>query len=106
MARPKRPPHPILGVARSYVQAHAPDLVAAPIVMRTLDGPPKSPRYAVSVAECRRDGRCPLGVKPGDQERCPVLACKERRSLRLLLSRQGDVVAVIEDDIRWDRPSS
>lgn len=100
MARPKRPPHPMLGVARAHLRAIEPGLAEAPLRLRTLDGPPGSPRYAVSVSRCGRQGPCPHGVAEG--EACAVRECALREAIRMLLGREGAVVEVIRDGLRWD----
>lgn len=100
MARPKRPPHPMLEVARQHLLQIDAGLQDAPLHLRMLDGPPGSPRYAVSVAECHRAGPCPYHVT--DEARCPILECSLRHSLRLLLTRDGELVEVIQGDIRWE----
>lgn len=93
----------MLEVAHRYVCEHAPELADAKIVLHMLDGPAEAPRYAVSIYTCLRTGPCPHHVSVADQERCPVLDCVERQALRLLLSREGEVIEVIRDSIRWDQ---
>ncbi|NWF80072.1 MAG: hypothetical protein HXY37_08490 [Chloroflexi bacterium] len=99
MARPKRPPHPMLRVAREHLNVLDPDLRDEPIHLRMLDGPPGAPRYAVYVGACRRDGDCPYGVEMITP--CPVLNCELRNSLRLLLDREGNLVEVLQSGVRW-----
>lgn len=99
MARPKRPPHPMLKVAREHLKRLDPDLRDEPIHLRMLDGPPGSPRYAVYVGVCRRAGECPYGV--ADVVPCPVLDCELRHALRLLLDREGNPVEVLQNGVRW-----
>ena len=60
MARKKRT-NPLLLAARTYLRLHAPDLQAAPLRLRMLDGPPGSPSCAV-VAEVCQVAICPNGV--------------------------------------------
>jgi hypothetical protein len=100
MARPKRPPHPMLKVARGYLGKLEPNLREAPLHLHQLDGPPGAPRYAVSVERCKRTAICPYGVT--DPSRCPVFDCRLRNSLRLLLSREGDLVQVIRSGLHWE----
>ncbi|MEI7645543.1 MAG: hypothetical protein WCJ55_14815 [Chloroflexales bacterium] len=101
MARPKRPPHPMLRVARAHLNKLAPELRNARLRLRQLDGPPGSPRFAVSVDMCREDVPCVNGVT--EVEKCPVFACSQRRAIRLLLSREGELRQVINDDLRWEK---
>lgn len=101
MARPKRPPHPMLRVARAHLSKLAPELRNARFRLRQLDGPPGSPRFAVSVDMCRDVHSCPHGV--ADTENCPVFACSQRKAIRLLLSREGELLQVINDDLRWEK---
>lgn len=101
MARPKRPPHPMLAVARAHLRRLAPDLADLPLHLQQLDGPPGAPRYAVSVADCLRDGPCPHGVTV--QAACDVPTCALRHSFRLLLTRDGEVVQAINGDMQWER---
>lgn len=101
MARPKRI-HPMLGVARKYLSEHIPELQNVSPCLRSLDGPPGSPRYSVTVEECVA-GVCPFDVSPevasaGD---CPVVDCELRHSIRLLLDRQGKVVEDMRNGIHW-----
>jgi hypothetical protein len=101
MARPKRPPHPMLRVARAHLSKLAPELRNARMRMRQLDGPPGSPRYAVSVDMCRDVASCAYGVT--NTEKCPIFACSQRHAIRLLLSREGELLQVIKDDLRWQQ---
>jgi len=94
----------MLGVARGHLRAIAPRLAEAPLRLRMLDGPPGSPRYAVWASACRRSGPCPYGVP--DEHRCHVRDCPLRDALRMLLSREGEVVEVIRDGLRWDGPDA
>lgn len=103
MARPKRV-HPMLNVAQKYLSQHAPELKDAPLCVRSLDGPPGSPRYSVTAEECIA-GECPYGVSretamAGD---CPIIDCQLRHSIRLLLDRQGTVVKDMRNGIHWLR---
>lgn len=100
MARPKRPPHPMIARARAHLRTIAPDLQYAPLILRTLDGPPGSPRYAVSVARCQNVGECPYEM--ADPSVCTVPSCDLRRSLRLLLNADGSLAQVIEGHRRWN----
>jgi hypothetical protein len=101
MARPKRPPHPMLAVAREHLLKLAPDLADLPLRLQQLDGPPGAPRYAVSVAACHRESDCPHGVV--NESACSVPTCALRHSFRLLLTRDGEVVQTIEGDRQWER---
>jgi hypothetical protein len=90
----------MLGVARAHVARHAPELLDQPIQLQQLDGPPGSPRYAVSVGACLREGPCPHGVADGAP--CPIRDCTLRHSLRMLLDRDGNVVELLRDGLRWN----
>ena len=102
MARKKRI-NPLLAVARSYVNQHAPDLKAAPLQLRMLDGPPGSPSCAVTAEACLA-GDCPSGVQAAlaASGQCPVRDCPLRCSLRLLLDRRGAVVQVTRSGVHWN----
>ncbi len=99
MARPKRPPHPMLKVARDHLAELDSALCDKPIHLKMLDGPPGAPRYAVYVGTCERPGPCPYGVE--DITPCPVLNCSLRHSLRMLLDRDGNIVEVLRSGVRW-----
>jgi hypothetical protein len=99
MARPKRPPHPMLKVAREHLCAIEPRLKDAPLSMRTLDGPPGSPRYAIWVTACTRSGPCPHGFT--NEQGCSVHYCPLRDSFRMLFTREGQLVELIRDGVRW-----
>src|SRR5262245_6237040 len=101
MARRKRQ-HPLLLVARNYLNQHLPELRDAPIQLRLLDGPPGSPRYAATAEVCAV-ASCPRGIPPATAlaGRCAVSECPLRRSARLLLDRRGVVIQVTRSDIHW-----
>ena len=101
MGRQKRP-HPLLRIARNYLKCWMPDLEDAPLRLRMLDGPPGSPRYSVTVEVCP-DGVCPHGTAAelARAGRCPVEVCSLRRSVRLLLDRQGTVIQETQSGVHW-----
>lgn len=99
MARPKRPPHPMLQVAREHLRRIDATLSDAPLHLHQLDGPPGGPRYAVSVGVCRRSAACPYGVAEGQP--CTVLDCELRDAVRLLLDRDGNLLEVLRNGVRW-----
>lgn len=99
MARPKRPPHPIIAQARSVLHTIAPELELAPLELRMLDGPQGGPRFAVAVSRCYNDGVCPHQVT--DPSRCDIPTCDLRRSLRLLFDGAGKLIQVIDGHHRW-----
>ncbi len=103
MARPKRPPSPMLKIAREYLARHAPELKDAKLYLRHLDGPPDSPRYAVSAYVCGAMHDCPYGIDPAIAEagKCPILSCMYRESIRLLINREGEVVQARHSDVNW-----
>jgi hypothetical protein len=101
MARKKRT-NPMLIAARTYLRLHAPELKAAPLRLRMLDGPPGSPSCAV-VAEVCQAGICPNGVPAAVAERgqCLVRDCPLRCSVRLLLDRRGMVMQDTRSSVHW-----
>jgi len=99
MPRPKRPDNPMLQVARTHLLTLAPELWNARIHLLQLDGPPGSPRFAVSADMCCSIGSCSHHIT--DPNTCPVFACSQRRAIRILLSRKGDLIHVISDHLRW-----
>ncbi|HMQ30925.1 MAG TPA: hypothetical protein PKD53_09360 [Chloroflexaceae bacterium] len=99
MARPKRPPPPMVKVAGDHLGELDSALRDEPIHLRMLDGPPGAPRYAVYVGTCERPGPCPHGVE--EITPCPVLNCALRHSLRMLLDRDGNLVEVLRGGVRW-----
>jgi hypothetical protein len=101
MARRKRQ-HPLLVVARTYLNQHMPDLAGARLSVRTLDGPPDAPRYAVTAETCTACP-CPHGVALAlsASGQCPIVECPLRHSVRLLLNRRGTVVHSTVSDIHW-----
>jgi hypothetical protein len=102
MARKKRV-NRLLSVARIYVSQYVPELKAAPLQLRMLDGPPGSPSCAVMAETCVADD-CPNGIPAalGQSGQCPVRDCPLRCSLRLLLDRGGAVMHVTRSGIHWN----
>ena len=102
MARKKRI-NPLLIAARAYVSLHAPELKAAPLQLRMLDGPPGSPSCAV-VAEACPAGDCPQGVPASIAEsgQCTVRDCPLRCSIRLLMDRRGVVMQDTRSRVHWN----
>ena len=101
MARRKRQ-HALLLVVRNYLNQHLPELQGAPLQLHLLDGPPGSPRYAVTAEVCAV-ASCPRGVLPATAlaGRCTVSECPLRRSARLLLDRRGAIIHVTRSDLHW-----
>ena len=100
MARKKRA-NPLLVAARTYLSQHVPELKAAPLQLRMLDGPPESPRYAVTAEDCLA-GACPFGASAvAHAGQCSVRDCPLRCSVRLLLDRRGEVVQATRSGIHW-----
>lgn len=101
MGRKKRQ-HPVEHAAQVYVNEHVPELRNAHLHIRMLDGPATAPRYAVAAERCTA-GRCPYGVATNtrDSGRCPIADCPLRQAVRLLMSRQGEVVRATESGIHW-----
>lgn len=102
MPRHKRQ-HPLLLTARRYLAKNMPELNDAPLRMRYLDGPPGSPRYAVTVEQCRKIIGCPKGVsyEQATAGKCPVLDCPLRHTVRLLFDRRGGIVQIMHSGIHW-----
>jgi hypothetical protein len=101
MPRRKRQ-NPLLAVAQRYLCQHLPELRDARPRIRMLDGPPGSPRYAVTVEACR-PVPCPHGVPRAvaDAGECPIRDCPIRNTVRLLLDLEGEVVQVTRSGIHW-----
>ncbi|GAB4119914.1 MAG: hypothetical protein Fur005_14450 [Roseiflexaceae bacterium] len=102
MARPRRQ-IPQFAIARRYLEQHLPELRNAPLRMRQLDGPPGSPRFAVTAELCTAKQICPHGVSREDSlaGRCEVAHCALRKTVRLLIDRSGEVVQVTRSDLHW-----
>ena len=102
MSRTKREKRP-LRAAQMYVSQHLPELGAVPMQLQLLDGPPGSPRYAVTLERCAAIV-CPrgLGTQPDSGGVCGVLDCPLRRSARLLLDSQGAVMHDTISGIHWN----
>jgi hypothetical protein len=102
MARRKRV-NPLLIVARTYINQHVPELQAAPLQLRMLDGPPGSPNCAVTAEACLA-GDCPNGIPAlvAESGQCSVRDCPLRCSLRLLLDRRGAVMQVTRSGVHWN----
>ena len=79
-----------------------PELNGVPLHLHCLDGPPGSPRYAVTAEACLI-GRCPRGIPAGVAAAgdCSVRMCPLRRSVRLLLDRHGTIIQVIRGKVHW-----
>jgi hypothetical protein len=101
MARRKRQ-NPLLTVARTYLAQHMPDMHGARLRIRALDGPPGSPRYAVTAELCTTGG-CPHGISPATASagNCPVIECPLRNAVRLLIDRHGAVMHTTRSGIHW-----
>ena len=101
MARKKRV-NPFLIAARTYVSQHVPELKAAPLQLRMLDGPPESPSCAVAAEACLAND-CPEGVPLAVAEsgQCTVRDCPLRCSVRLLLDRRGAVMQATRSGVHW-----
>jgi hypothetical protein len=80
-----------------------PELKDQPLRLRTLDGPPGSPRYSVTVEICPR-GNCPRDIPSelAQAGECPVLVCPLRRSVRLLFDRGGAVIQETRGRVHWN----
>ena len=102
MSRRKRQ-NQMLNTARQYVDLYMPELRGASLRVRSLDGPPGSPRYAV-IAEVCPLTQCPHGIAPAISAsgQCPVRECPLRRSARLLLDRNGVVMRVTRSAVHWN----
>ena len=101
MPRRKRQ-NPLLAVAREYLSQHLPELKDAPLRIRMLDGPPGSPRYAVTLESCP-PGPCPHGIprEVANAGECTIRDCPIRDTIRILLDRDGGVVQMTHSGIHW-----
>lgn len=81
MARPGRLPAALIQRAREHLVRLAPDRRGTPFRLRQLDGPPGAPRFAVTATHCPENCTC---ANP--------TSCPQRRTIRLLLSREGDLI--------------
>jgi hypothetical protein len=101
MARHKRA-NPILQTVRQYLDIHMPELHNAPLHLRSLDGPPGSPRYAVTAEACTL-ACCPRGIPAAVAAagNCSERMCPLRHSVRLLLDRRGAVIQAIRSQVHW-----
>jgi hypothetical protein len=89
--------------AQAYVSEQLPELRDLPMRLQALDGPPDSPRYAVTLEACVARV-CPRGIsdEAASSGRCGVLDCPLRRSARLLLDEEGVVVHATISGIHWN----
>jgi len=92
----------VVQTARRYVDVYMPELHGASLRLHRLDGPPSSPRYAVTAEACLV-ARCPRGIPTALAEagECPIRTCPLRRSVRLLFSRGGDIIQVVRSQVHW-----
>lgn len=102
MARKKRPPNPLLNVAREYLAQKMPELSGAALTIRQLDGPAEGPRFAVTAERCNAM-ECPFGIPRhvADMGACPRAQCHLRSTVRLLMRRSGEVVNTTRSGIHW-----
>ena len=101
MARQKRQ-NLFLKIAQTYLRQQMPAMRGATLKLRMLDGPPGSPRYAVTAETCGV-AACPHGIAPSAAAigECPVSECPRRHSVRLLLDRQGVVMHTTIGSVHW-----
>jgi hypothetical protein len=92
----------LLNAAHRYVDQHLPELRHVPLAMRMLDGPPGSPRYAVTVEACCAQA-CPHGfsILVAAAGQCHMRDCPLRHTVRLLLDRQGNLMQATRSGIHW-----
>ena len=102
MARKKRV-NPLLIAARTYVIQHVPELKAAQLHLRMLDGPPGSPSCAAMAEACLAD-ECPNGVSTvvAASGQCTVRDCPLRCGVRLLLDQRGVVMQATRSGLHWN----
>ncbi|HET9222635.1 MAG TPA: hypothetical protein VFO07_09035 [Roseiflexaceae bacterium] len=100
--RGKRKNRPLCA-AQIYLGKHLPELRNMPLRLQLLDGPPDSPRYAVTIEACTATV-CPHGFRAqtDSSRQCGVLDCPLRRSARLLLDNQGVVIHATISGIHWN----
>lgn len=105
MARPKKQ-HPAreraLAAAKTYVRQHLPEMQDAPLQLTALDAPDGAPCFAVSITRCANE-ICPHHISPrlASAGKCPVLSCPLRKSVRLLLNADNEVVQATQGPVRW-----
>ena len=102
MGRPKKI-QPMTALVQAYIDQHAPELKAARLHIQLLDGPIDAPRYAASAEVCPAQ-TCPYAVplELAQQGQCTVRDCGLRCSLRLLLERDGTIVAAQRSSVHWN----
>lgn len=93
----------MLKVARDYIEQHTPAFKESGLSLHSLDGPPGSPRYAVSAEVCITSD-CPFGINKQEvsPQECPILDCHYHQSVRLLLTREGEVVKKTLGETHWE----
>jgi hypothetical protein len=105
MARPKkRSParEKALAAARSYLNQHMPEMKDAPLMLNALDAPEGAPCFAISATRCAYE-LCPHHISPrlAAAGKCPVLSCPLRKSVRLLLNAENEIVQATRGPVRW-----
>ena len=100
MGRKKRQ-HPLVKHVQAYLNQAMPEMAGARLQLRTLDGPPESPRYAVTAELCAHT--CPYGTTPAMAAagQCHVIDCPLRRSVRLRVDRRGTIMHATRSTIHW-----
>jgi hypothetical protein len=93
----------LLMAAQLYVSQNRPELCDLPLRLHSLDGPPGSPRYAATIEACVAQV-CPRGfaAQADASGVCGVLDCPLRRSIRLLLDRDGTVMQATVSGMHWN----
>lgn len=91
-----------LEAARAYLRQQIPELSDMPLHLHVLDVVPGAPRYAVTAEQCQATS-CPHGIElvvaqSGD---CPIMTCRLRHSVKLLLNEQGEVIHETRGDVHW-----
>jgi hypothetical protein len=101
MARKKRQ-HPLIKHVQAYLNQTMPEMAGARLQLRTLDGPPGSPRYAVTAELCTH--ACPYGTSPSMAAagQCHVINCPLRCSVRLLVDRRGTILHATRSTLHWN----
>jgi hypothetical protein len=100
--RRKKGAGPLFIAARNYLRLHVPELDAAPIELRMLDGPPGAPSCAVMAETCLAKA-CPYGqtTQAAESGQCTMRDCPLRCSVRLLLDRRGEVMQATRSGVHW-----
>ena len=104
MSRPRRQ-NTQLALAHRYLGEAFPELRDVVLQIRQLDGPPGSPRYAATAEICTA-ATCPHGIPAAQAAvgECAVASCPLRRTIRILLGHDGELIQITGNDSHWRNP--